>query len=243
LPFPLQSSLNMSYPFFIRELERRCYWCSEDDKKKLTLDHLPPQSIFPKKTRNGLQLITAPICDRCKSEHHKNTDDDIFLRNMEFWSAMKSGNGKINEEIRNLAKRIPATKEQGIVLAESLKVKLPDEKLVEHFILRGSKEAIMRVLESIARGYYYRMRGEVIPENISPDFEFEAKGIFNLPHQDNPLNGMTPCVVKKDIFEFYPIIDNGEDDHRYLLWAFKFYNLDPLPIYYYYELSSNQRAI
>jgi len=62
----------MSYPFFKEGLKKRCYWCGEDNKDKLTDDHLPPKSIFPKEERQGLQLITASICNECKKQHHRS---------------------------------------------------------------------------------------------------------------------------------------------------------------------------
>jgi hypothetical protein len=223
----------MSYLFFKKGLKKRCYWCSEDDRKELTDDHLPPDSIFPKEDREGLQLITVTLCKKCETLHHMSGDDNNFLRHMHLWASMRSGSD-ISRNLEECVKYSSFTKGEKIVQAEYLPVELSNGKIVQYPILKGGKEGILRVLDSIARGFYYRMKGEVIPEDVSPDFEFRPKGSYNPPI--NILTRMPPNVVKKHVFEFETNIYR-KDTFRFLCWEFKFYNLDPLPIYYSYDIN------
>jgi hypothetical protein len=223
----------MSYIFFKKGIKRCCYWCFEEDKSKLSKDHLPPQSIFPKQERQGLQLITAPICHNCKKLHHISDDDNIFLRHMRFWASLSSGIDDASRRLKELIEYSSLSKGQEIVQAEDLQVELSTGEIIHYLILKGGKESILRVLDSIARAFHYRMRGEIIPTHISPDFKFKPEGSFN--PSINLLTIMDPCVVKKQVFEFSPVLYE-EAKFKYLCWEFKFYNLKPLPIYYSYYL-------
>jgi hypothetical protein len=181
-----------------------------------------------------LQLITVSICNKCKKHHQRSgNDDDNFIRHMRLWSSLSAGSDNIDKRLKECIECHRVTKAQEIVQAEFLHVTLSSGKTIDYPILKGGKEIIVRVLDSIARGFYYRMKGEVIPENISPDFEFRPKGSFNPPI--NILTRMPANVVKKHIFEFATNMYK-EDKFRYLCWEFKFYNLDPFPIYYSYQV-------
>ena len=223
----------MSYVFFKKGIERRCYWCYENDKAKLTKDHLPPDCIFPKQDRIGLQLITAPICNRCKVIHHTSDDDNNFLRHMHFWASLGSSSRDTHQKLQELIGYSSLAEDRGIVQAEYLDVELSSGQVVRYPILKGGSGSIARVLDSIARAFYYRMRGEIIPENVSHSFVFKPQKSFTPPM--NLLQGMRPCVVKNHVFEFSPVLFQ-EEEFRYLSWEFKFYSLPPLPIYYYYDL-------
>lgn len=225
----------MSYPFFKKGLKRCCYWCSQDDKRQLSDDHLPPKSIFPKEEREGLQLITAPICDKCKARRKRSgEDDEVFIRHMQLWASLRSGGKDTKKRLEHCIERHRSPKPSGIVPAEYLKVHLSTGGTVHYPILKGGKEVIVGVLNSVARGFYYRMSGEIIPEHIPPELRFRPRGSFTPPK--NLLPVMTPCVVKKHVFEFSPVLYE-EKRFNFLCWEFKFYNLDPLPIYYSYYLN------
>jgi len=227
----------MSYIFFKKGIKRRCYWCAEEDKNKLTKDHLPPESIFPKQERLDLQLITAPICHNCKKLHHISEDDNIFLRHMHFWSSLRSKSQDINRGLEELIKYTSLSKGKKIISAEYLNVELSTGEIVDNLILKGGKESILRVLDSIARAYYYRKKGDIIPLNVSPDFVFRPKGSYKPPF--NILSKMPRVVIKKQVFEFAMNHFEGEYEDRkfkYLCWEFKFYNLEPMPVYYSYYL-------
>ena len=194
----------------------------------------PPRSIFPKYERKGLQLATAPICNECKKRHQRSGEDDQnFMLHMLLWKEMARGSLNIQEKLERFLEHSSLIKDQRIVLANFHNFTLPDGKTVKYPILKGGKEIIIRVLDSIARGFYYRMTGEIIPEVVVPDFEFGPKGSFNYPI--NPLTGMPPYVVKDCVFEFAPVLCQ-DNRFRYLCWKFRFYTLEPLPIYYSYYL-------
>lgn len=129
----------MSYIFFKKGIKKRCYWCSKEDGSQLTKDHLPPLSIFPKRERKGVQLITAPICNKCKSLHHKSEDDNIFLRHMLFWASQSSRNQNIDKDLERLIKNTSLSKYQKIIPAEYLIVELSTGEIVEYLILKGGE--------------------------------------------------------------------------------------------------------
>lgn len=224
----------MSYPFFKKSLKKSCYWCFEDDKSKLTMDHLPPRSIFPRQEREGLQLATAPICNECKKRHRRSgMDDENFILHMRLWKEMSLGSVNIQGKLEKFLEYSSLTKDQKIVLADYHQFTLPSGKTVKHLILKGGREVIVGVLDSVARGFYYRMSGEIIPQDVAPNLEFRPKDSFT--PSINPLTIMPLYVVKKDVFEFAPVLFQDET-FRYFCWQFRFFNLDPLPIYYSYYL-------
>jgi len=139
----------------------------------------------------------------------------------------------INKRIENCIRYTPLSKDQKIVQAEYIRIELSNGQIESYPVLKGGGEVIMQELDSIARAFYYRFRGEIIPEDVSPTFEFKPKDSFN--PTNNPLTMMTPCIVKMNVFEFSPVLYE-ESNFRYLCWEFKFYNLKPLPIHYSYYL-------
>src|ERR1035437_6543267 len=54
-----------------------CIYCGEADSP--TMDHVPPQSMFPEKLPHDVELVTAPACKRC---HDANQKDDTITRNI-----------------------------------------------------------------------------------------------------------------------------------------------------------------
>jgi len=226
----------MSYFFLKRNLKKCCYWCSEEDKGTLSDDHLPPKSIFPKEDRVGLQLITVKICETCKMLYgRKGEDDNTFIRHMRLWASMSLGSGEFLKRFEECIKYSAKAQDLRIVEAEYLQVELSNGKIMEYPILKGSKEGILRVLDSIARGFYYRMKGEFIPKDILPHYRLIPKDSYDPPI--NILTVMPRNVVKKGVFEFATNMYRS-DSFRYLCWEFSFYNLWPLPIYYSYYMNS-----
>jgi hypothetical protein len=123
------------------------------------------------------------------------------------------------------------------VQAEDLQVELSTGEIIDYPILKGAKESISRVLDSIARAYYYRKTDDVIPIDVSPDYVFRPKGSYRPPF--NILSKMPRVVIKRNVFKFAMNLFEGEHENRkfkYLCWEFQFYNLKPLPIYYSYYL-------
>ena len=104
--------------------------------------------------------------------------------------------------------------------------------------LPGKKQIIVRVLDAVCRGFYYRWTGEIIPKDVYPDLELKPKGHFaELPTAEyNPLLFQNPYIVARGIFEFKPVLFQDEEI-RCLYWEFKFYSNIRLPVYYNYDLS------
>jgi hypothetical protein len=201
----------MKFVFFRKGIKKRCYWCLEEDKKKLTKDHLPPRNIFPKEERKGLDLITVSI----------------------LWKHLKSGSINIDERLEKCLSRGSLVKDKLITEVRSLPVELSNGQIIQYPILTDGREIIRGVLDSTARGFYYLWNGEIIPKDVVPEFEFKPTNYFNF--QENPLHFQNAAVVKKNIFEFKLLLAAGEKS-KFLCFEFKFYNLEPLPIYYYYEI-------
>jgi len=222
------------YPFFKKGIKKRCYWCLEEDSTKLSKDHLPPDRIFPEHDREGLQLITATICDNCKQLHGRlGEDDSDFVCHMLLWQFLSSQNPLLKEKLESCLKHSRLARGRDIIDIEILTIHPSSGGTAQYPILRGGREVILRVLDNIARGIYYRMRGEIIPTLVMPETEFQPIDSFKA--LGNPLAIQSPCVVKKEVFAWKPILyEDGEV--RFLCWEFKFYSLQPLPIYYSYTL-------
>ncbi len=154
---------------------------------------------------------------------------------MLLWANMNSPTTEIKNRLEKCLRTIAG--EKTIVETEKLSITLPSGEVEDYYVLKGCKEGIIRILESVARGVYYRMRGEIIPQNIVPDTEFKANENLNI----NLLTAQAPCIVKKGVFEFKPILyENDDDGERFLCWEFKFYNLKPFPIYYCYNVRNKE---
>jgi len=224
----------MKFVFFRKGIKKRCYWCLEEDKKKLTKDHLPPRNIFPKEERKGLDLITVSICNECKKLYQRSGDYDYrFLCHILLWKHLKSGSINIDERLEKCLSRGSLVKDKLITEVRSLPVELSNGQIIQYPILTDGREIIRGVLDSTARGFYYLWNGEIIPKDVVPEFEFKPTNYFNF--QENPLHFQNAAVVKKNIFEFKLLLAAGEKS-KFLCFEFKFYNLEPLPIYYYYEI-------
>ena len=222
----------MSYLFFKKDLKKRCYRCADDHRKDLSDDHLPPKNIFPKEERTGLQLITATICEKCKKLYQRTGEDDqVFIQHMRLWASLRTGGKDTKDRIEDCIKRDRLAKHSGIVLVEDLKITSSDGLSTHYPILKEGRPVILGVLDSIARGFYYRIKGEIIPQQVNPEFEFRPRGSFQPPF--NLLTRMPTIVVKEGVFKF-AMNFYSDNKLKFLCWEFGFYNLNPLPVYYCY---------
>ncbi len=230
------AQLRMAYKFFKKGTMNHCYRCLEGDQSKLSKDHLPPDKIFPEHERTGLQLISAKICGDCKGRFHRGGEDDnYFLCHMLLLANISSPSTEIQMKLEKCLRTL--TKGQKILETEELSVTLPSGERQSYYVLKGGKERVLRVLDNIARGFYYRMRKEIIPEYVVLETEFTANENLKI----NLLPIQTACVVKKGVFEFKPILyENDDEGAKFLCWEFKFYNPKPFPIYYRYNVRNKE---
>lgn len=165
--------------------EATCYYCGVDAS---TSEHVPPRCLFPeRKDSLGIDyrknLITVPSCDAHNTEKSK---DDEFL--MACVTPIVGNNGVGYIQTQTKLRRAFARND-----GQLLKLVMPDRKQAMIELPNGSTFPVLignanmprlcRVLEHVARGLYFHIKGErfvgdchILPSFISfpEDSDLEA---------------------------------------------------------------------
>lgn len=141
------------------ELPKECYLCGTRVAKPEE-DHLPPKCIFPRKFWS--HLISVPICNRCHDKRDK--DDEYFRDYISLWCGKNVPDEVHQKRLRSWEKG-PAHKIGTMKNLKRTWITLTSNLTVPVYALRGEMKRINPVLECIAKGHYFSLRGKIIPES------------------------------------------------------------------------------
>ena len=204
----------------MHELPSTCYLCGEDVAKPEE-DHLPPKCIFPRKYWS--RLISVPICSGCHDKRDK--DDEYFRDYISLWCGTNVPQEVHDKRRRSWEKRA-AHKIGTLKNVERTWITLPSNLTVPGYALKGEMKRIDPVLECIAKGHYFSLRGRIMPESntqivmtkapfIPESNDPEARFWFNKTVLNEVIPGM--FRLKLNCFQ-----DNNINKSN---WYLEFYNL------------------
>ncbi|MFX0200412.1 MAG: hypothetical protein ACFFCW_30200 [Candidatus Hodarchaeota archaeon] len=158
---------------------KRCYLCGLESSD--SVDHLPPKNLFLKKYRNiGADLITVPAHIKCNKEHA--LDDEYFrycLLVPAYWEsdyARELWNTKIKKQVHRTDSEgfrkylldklasLEITTPSGIYLGEAEAAMLDAKRMI-------------RVIERIARGIYYKHTEMILPLDWPVDVKLMSPAV------------------------------------------------------------------
>lgn len=162
-----------------------CVYCGRD--KKLTRDHVFPNSLFIKRDP---EMLTVPVCEDCNQSKSAGDADLEVFANLDIYGATHPDNqlhidrifGRGQSTIEwlertiNAARDLPIQTEFGLVVGETIE------------ITDYNFDRILRSLNMAVRGLYYDARGEILPPEV-PTFVFRMPWIW----------GSTCCLCLVDI--------------------------------------------
>lgn len=203
--------------------ESGCIYCGS--KKDMTVDHIPPKSLFPEPCL--LNMLTVPCCGRCNRSFSK---DDEYFRTILVSHARVASDPNVQAVNRKLLRSVtrPAAAGMASVVRKSLHlvdvVSPGGIYLGTGLAMRVSAERINRTIDRIAAGLFYVIRGYPVPARyevtcVFKDVAFSMPGEFIAPWRRA---WRPPKTIGRNVFNYSyaPCVDDPDA----MLFIYWFYN-------------------
>lgn len=159
----------------MRDISQACIYCGSETK--ITSDHIPPKSFFPRPRPSN--LITVPACQNCNQR--AGTDEEYFLATMMLSYAGETSAGKAlwGEKIERMYEKNRGLRTAiGRTLTE-IDFKLPNGGIKRRMALAYDQDRLYSVVRKIIRGLHFIEQRRALPVDwtISTHFIQTAKDV------------------------------------------------------------------
>lgn len=212
---------------------KKCVYCGSE--QKLTSDHIPPKSIFPKpRPRN---LVTVPCCKSCNSNYSK---DDTYFRDM-ICLRQEIGNNPYVQKLLPLVVRSITRKESQRYFGYIYSRMAEKDVFTTTGLWVGKQPTVVvdmirisRVIERITKGLFYYEIGSILDLPYGVDV-MTLEYLNTLNYEQSrlfikvflvPILEVNFQDVGSGIFKYR---FRKSDNPNCTIWQFVFY--DKVPIY------------
>lgn len=192
-----------------------CVLCGK--RPAVTVDHLPPKSIFPKPRPND--LITVPACKECNN-HRSGLDEEFKV-----FIGINGGHGEEGEELfRNQTKRTldynARLKQELISTLDVATLKTPEGVIIgEAPVVKLNADAHDIIIEQMVRGFHFHHSGIILGDKVTIQTNWHRQMTKEIHEMTSGF--MTDAVAGENLIYRYLYMP----EHPYMsIWVFQFFN-------------------
>ncbi|MGH8004685.1 MAG: hypothetical protein ACRECJ_08180 [Limisphaerales bacterium] len=167
-----------------KKLPQICYLCGIDLGSDFTVDHLPPQGIFPEKDEPF--LLKVPACNKCHPTRQQSMDDEYFRNCMTEWVGKENMPVEVVENKKRALEKRPFQELDMLVNAKPILVQSKSGIVERRFEVKVQPHRITSVLERVGRGFHFYRYGKRVP-SVIPNVYVNESSIYSTTRERDKL--------------------------------------------------------